>query len=221
MTTRSLCARAGGDGVRLEPLEARRLLTSYLYHDLFEYLGYRDPLVDVAAPAGVEAVGYGAAVAGFGDVDGDSVPDFAVGAPGHETGVARVIGRLFVYSGASGALLHTLEDGFTLFGQSIAAVGDVNGDSLGDLLVGSPRWDADPGDGLAPTGRAYVYSGADGSLIHAIAGQEPGGEFGYAVAAMLSIDADGPMELVVGAPGAGSGGIMRIISGARGPSCGR
>lgn len=44
---------------------------------------------------------YGAAVAGLGDVDGDGVPDFAVGAPGHEdephhTGYVRVFsGRRF------------------------------------------------------------------------------------------------------------------------------
>ncbi|MCA9771279.1 MAG: hypothetical protein KC466_02665, partial [Myxococcales bacterium] len=48
---------------------------------------------------------YGADVTGLGDVDGDDVPDFAVGTPN----VNNSTGKVIVYSGATGAVLRTFD----------------------------------------------------------------------------------------------------------------
>ncbi|HKE00927.1 MAG TPA: hypothetical protein VKE69_07955, partial [Planctomycetota bacterium] len=107
------------------------------------------PLKTVKPPAAVESVG--SAVAGIGDVTGDGVGDFAVGAPSAEPG-----GAVRVYSGASGKLIGSCA-GATAgehFGYAVAA-GDVNGDGLPDLAVGA--WGADPG-AHPNAGQATVYS---------------------------------------------------------------
>jgi hypothetical protein len=76
----------------------------------------------------------GEAVGGAGDLDGDGREEVIVGAPeGNGPNRARV------YSGASGALLYTLNgtsngDGF---GHAVDGAGDVNGDGFGDFVVGT------------------------------------------------------------------------------------
>jgi hypothetical protein len=80
---------------------------------------------------------FGEAVAGIGDADGDFVPDLLIGAPSEfETG--NPFGRAYVFSGASGTLLHTLDNppNETRFGSAVAGVGDIDGDGKGDLAVG-------------------------------------------------------------------------------------
>ena len=103
----------------------------------------------------------------LGDVNGDGVPDIAVGGPCPQGGgdLARI------FSGANGALLRQFTGG-TCFG-SVANVGlgDVNGDGLADVLIGA--W-LDGG-----TGRAFVYSGLDGSVIHQFHGTFSVDRFGF------------------------------------------
>jgi len=69
--------------------------------------------------------GFGAALAGLGDVDGDGRVDDAVSAPGQTSAsenVADEIDVVNIYSGATGALLRTIEgDQRTGFGASISA----------------------------------------------------------------------------------------------------
>ncbi len=45
------------------------------------------------------------------------------------------------------------------FGSGTSGTGDIDGDGFGDQIVGAP------GAGAGNLGKAYVYSGADGSLI--------------------------------------------------------
>src|SRR5262249_9819867 len=86
---------------------------------------------------------FGAAVAAVGDVNGDGVPAFAVGAPGG-TGISG--GAIHVYSGLDGTeLTEFIRTGSTFrdnLGSSLAALGDVNGDGVPDFAVGAPG--ADP-----------------------------------------------------------------------------
>jgi hypothetical protein len=80
----------------------------------------------------------GVAVAGLGDVNGDSVNDFAAGTyPG---GVNGMYGRVVVYSGKTGAELfsYTGPDSHDGTGYSIGSA-DVTGDGRPELIIGSPE----------------------------------------------------------------------------------
>lgn len=90
------------------------------------------------------------------------------------------------------------------FGISVANAGDVNNDGIDDVVVGAYLWDKPIPDStkkLKSTGRVYVYSGSDGSELHALqmAGESSGDWFGYSVAG-ADVDGDGYSDVIVGAP---------------------
>ncbi|MBL8843621.1 MAG: VCBS repeat-containing protein [Planctomycetes bacterium] len=95
---------------------------------------------------------FGSAIAALGDVDGDGVPDFAATAlgAGAQSGVVRA------YSSATLTLLFATPGSAPgdRFGQSLIAMGDLDGDGRGDwAAIGS----------LPP--RIEVRSGFDGALL--------------------------------------------------------
>jgi hypothetical protein len=90
-----------------------------------------------------------------------------------------------------------------VFGSAVANAGDVNGDGHDDVVVGAYRWDVaktkiPKQQKLADIGKVYIYSGADGSLLHTIKGQSAGDWFGYSVAG-ADINNDGYSDIIVGA----------------------
>ena len=135
-----------------------------------------------------------------GDVNGDGKADVVVGAPGESVGANPWQGHAYVFSGADGSLLFTLNtpDPQTgaYFGSSVA-VGDVNGDGKGDIVVGAPSANV---SGNAAQGRAYVFSGADGSLLFTLNTPNPqaNGQFGNSLA-IGDLNGDGKGEIAVGA----------------------
>ena len=158
----------------------------------------------------------GRAVAGAGDVDGDGKADFIVGASRELTGA----GSVFVYSGATGALLYRKDssDSLSYFGFSVAGAGDVNGDGKADFLVGA--FQADPG-GLENAGSVFLYSGADGSLLYRKDGAGFGDEFGISVAGAGDVNGDAKSDFIVGARladpnGVSNAGSAYLFSGATG-----
>ena len=140
----------------------------------------------------------GSAVSPAGDVDGDTVPDFVVGAP-HADGDHDSVGQAIVYSGATGDALHVVTGGRTgdQLGAAVGPAGDVDDDGRPDVIIGSPG--AGWNDGSAP-GTARVISGRDGSLVAYAAGGQFGAFFGSAVTTAGDLDGDGRAEVLVGAP---------------------
>ncbi|HUU45454.1 MAG TPA: integrin alpha [Acidobacteriota bacterium] len=138
---------------------------------------------------------FGAEVASAGDVNADGYDDYIIGAPYHDA-VASDAGRAYVFSGTDGALLYTFdgEGDNDWFGESVAGAGDVNVDGYADLIVGAPQY------GSPARGKAYVFSGRDGSLLHQFVAANLYAYLGIAVAAAGDVDADGFPDLLVGAP---------------------
>ena len=92
--------------------------------------------------------------------------------PGGRSGA----GSAYVYSGADGSILYQRDGGATgdQIGYSVSAAGD----GKADFIVGANG--ADPG-GRADAGSAYVYSGADGSLLYQKDGVATEDRFGLSV----------------------------------------
>ncbi|MEP0844688.1 MAG: FG-GAP repeat protein [Phycisphaerae bacterium] len=125
---------------------------------------------------------FGYRVAGLADVNGDGRGDILVGALRANGGWPTGTGRAYVFSGATGGLLLTLnspnpENGGG-FGCAVAGLEDVNGDAIGDLLVGAYQEDV---AGQADAGRAYVFSGATGQLLHTLLSPNPQPSAGFGV----------------------------------------
>ena len=162
--------------------------------------------------------GFGGAAANLGDVDGDGVTDVLVGASEANdfTGEAFVLllntdgtvkAQQRIADGEGGLPAGTL-GAFAQFGEGAAGAGDVDGDGVPDVLVGSPEY-AD--DSPNATGTVYVLLlNADGTVrdLQEIAdgvGGVPAGTigsgsgFGSAITALGDVDGDGVADVLVGA----------------------
>ena len=165
-------------------------------------------LLQIASPA-LSIFGSGAvAVAGPGDVDGDGVPDVAVG---NGMNGANFNGRIALYSGADGSLIAEVLGALgDELGLAVVDVPDRTGDGVRDLWVSAPAIDL---SGVTNVGELRLLSGADLSLVTSLHGDVEQNElFGTTLDADGDFDHDGVHDLAVG----GAGGTMYIVSGATG-----
>ncbi len=145
------------------------------------------------------AAGFGAALAGGSDLDGDGRDDLAVGAP-----ATRDSGSVYVYAGGAAlgsppVLERRPPFGALGFGAALAIAGDLDGDGRDELAVGAVT-DVDPG-------RVLVYRAGEAVPALDFAGAGAGDRYGAVLARGGDVDGDGFDDLWIGAPALDAGGL--------------
>jgi hypothetical protein len=167
-------------------------------------------------------------VAWLGDLDGDGVGDLVVGATGDDDGGSRRGAVWVLFLNTDGTVkthqkISATQGGFTgalsnddFFGVSVAAVGDLDGDTVCDLAVGANGDD----DGGSRRGAVWVLflnpngtvkgqqkiSDTQGDFTGSLSNAD---WFGNALAAPGDINGDNKPDLVVGAINDDDGGLDR------------
>jgi hypothetical protein len=133
------------------------------------------------------ATNFGWSMADAGDVNADGFADVIVGS---------YLGQsVQVFSGKDGSELYSFASAnpHWVFGYSVSGVGDVNGDGFDDVLIGAADECC-----VGFAGGAFVMSGKDGVNLYAYNGAVDEG-FGYRVAGVGDVNADGRPDFAVSA----------------------
>ncbi len=152
------------------------------------------------------------ALDGAGDLDGDGIGDLLIGAPKSDSADSDA-GQVHILRGGSltGALSLADDDwgllgdeSYIQAGDAVAGVGDVDGDGLGDVLVGVPDSDAggtDGGEAVLVLASSLPRWGGDITLAGPRVVGAKADQVGAAVAGAGDLDSDGRSDLLIGAPG--------------------
>ena len=171
---------------------------------------------DVVIQSGVCNTGFGLSASSAGDFDGDGLGDVIVGAFSTPGG-----GAAYIFYGGRSGMIDEAESqadvvlegeisgqgGNVQFGLSVASAGDMNGDGLGDVVVGDNFYFAGAGAGGAFVffgGHTGVVSSTDADLIVGMSGDATAGdlaELGRSVASAGDFNDDGLSDVIVGAAG--------------------
>lgn len=137
---------------------------------------------------------FGVAVATSGDTDGDGFSDLIVGAHLAELGNATDEGRAYNYLGSPDGLHASdlwIGNSGGRVGESIAYGGDVDGDGLGDVLLGAPK--------LGVKGTVRVEYGVP-RPPQLLEDGTADASFGAALAGNCDFDGDGYSDVAIGGP---------------------
>jgi predicted lipoprotein with Yx(FWY)xxD motif len=160
----------------------------------------------------------GASVSLAEDVNADGYDDVVVGATGVYHNFAFNTGAAYVYSGKTGAILHTFYGSVSgeSFASAVANAGDVDADGYADIAVSAPG-------ALGPQGPVRVYSGKTGAKLYDYWGDGIFDSFGLSIAWAGDVNDDGLADLIVGAPldddkGKDCGSARILLSGCPAPA---
>ena len=177
---------------------------------------------DVYGPNLLNYDTYGSSIANIGDLNGDGITDIAVGAMHDDTGgIDR--GTVYIhFMNSNGTVKQTQEINNSttkgpalldrdLYGTSIANIGDLNGDGIIDIAVGTPC-DYKENNGTKK-GAIFIHllnreGGINSTIKIDDSENTPNGpyltngdRYGISIANMGDLDSDGVVDIAVGAVG--------------------
>ena len=171
----------------------------------------------------------GFSVSSAGDINDDGIVDLVIGAPNALDNAGKVyvvFGKkdwsspidLSSLDGNSGFILEGEQPG-AKSGWSVSKAGDINGDGIGDLVVGAPEFRAEIGQLIGLAGRSYVIFGKrnwnspiyldslNGENGFILLAESIYDNSGFSVSDAGDVNSDGIGDLIIGAPSAASGVI--------------
>lgn len=143
-----------------------------------------------------------------GDLNADGVPDVYC-SDFNDSSKGQRCGRIFVYSGSDGKKLLDIAGSHAGegLGTSPSDAGDVNGDGVGDLIVGA--WQNS--EKARSAGKVYLYSGVNGKILSTWTCCQQDDTFGFDAVGLGDVNGDGRIDFL----------LSSAWSIARGPKTGR
>ena len=144
---------------------------------------------------------FGRTLASLGDINGDGVPDLALGAAFEANAPGTADGRVRAFDGATGQVIWSKAGETLRFATSVEATGDHDGDGIHDVLVGGPGYQGSLAGGGSlysePMGSVSLLSGVDGKRLALFRGDFGFDRFGSVAASIGDVTGDGIPEIAI------------------------